>query len=353
MSGNTFGKLYRFTSFGESHNDMMGVVVDGVPSNIQLDLNFIQNELNRRKPSNNPFSSTRKEPDKYSIKSGLFDGKTTGAPLTFIIKNKDHNSNDYIELENIYRPGHADFTFHKKYGNYDYIGGGRASGRETISRVIAGAVAKQILKKWNIVINAYTIQVGKYHANIRNYEYGMDNFLRFPDADVYPQVIKYLQDIQECKDSAGGVVEIIAKNVPVGLGCPVFDKIDADIAKAMMSIGSVKGVEIGLGFLSTQLMGSENNDEMDNNGFQSNNSGGILGGISNGEDIITKIAVKPTPSIGVSQKTITHEGIETEIKIKGRHDTIIVPRILPVAESMIAVVILDHLLIKNAYNDFE
>jgi chorismate synthase len=344
--------MFRITTFGESHNHTMGVVIDGVPPGYILDLDFIKKELDRRKPSSNPFSSFRKEPDIFKIESGLFKGKTTGAPLAFTVKNKDYRPIDYDEISNKFRPGHVDYSYYKKYKGYDYRGGGRASGRETVCRVISGAVAKQILSSKGIKIQAFTIQVGVYKAKLYDQSFTNENFLRFIDPELYSYIIDFLQDVKLKGDSAGGIIQIVVKGVPAGIGSPVFDKIDADIAKAMMSIGSVKGIEIGLGFESVSLKGSENNDPISKNGFITNNAGGILGGITNGEDIIIKIAVKPTPTINLPQKTITHEGEESEIQIEGRHDTIIIPRVLPVAESMVAIVLLDHMLISSAYEGF-
>jgi len=347
MSGNTFGKLFKITTFGESHNDVIGVVIDGMPANIKIDHDFINNELKRRKPANNPFTSQRSEDDNFKIHSGTLNNITTGCPILVTVENKAYNSENYEELKDIFRPSHADYTYFKKYGIRDYRGGGRSSGRETIARVIAGAFAKVVLNKYNIKITSYTLQVGKYKVVNRNDNFADSNFLRFADENLYDEVISYIKEIKDKGDSVGGLVELIARNVPTGLGLPVFDKLDADISKALMSIGAVKGVEIGNGFLSASLLGSENNDEMNSKGFITNNCGGILGGISTGEDIIVRIAVKPTPSISIPQRTINEKGDEVIINIKGMHDTIIVPRILPVAESMLAIAILDHLLMYN------
>ncbi|MFW5800160.1 MAG: chorismate synthase [Spirochaetota bacterium] len=353
MSGNSFGKLYKIYTFGESHGDIIGVIIDGAPPKIRLNLNHIQSELNRRKALDNPFTSKRKEQDIISIKSGIIENNlTTGTPLCITLENKKHKTQDYENIKNIYRPGHSDYSYYKKYGIRDYRGGGRASGRETASRVIAGAIAKQILNTYKIKIKSYIIRIGKYYAQNIDLDFAGNNYLSFPDNNLYNKVLDYLREIKESGDSIGGVAEIIVSNVPAGLGQPVFDKLDADIAKSLMSIGAVKGVEIGQGFDSAFKKGSENNDEMREKGFLSNNAGGILGGISTGQDIISRIAIKPTPSISIEQQTVNENGEEVKINIQGRHDTFIAPRILPVAESMIAMVILDHLLIQNSYKDF-
>lgn len=320
MSGNTFGKIFRVTTWGESHGLAIGAVVDGCPSNLKLSEKDIQKELDKRKPGLSIFSTLRKESDKAKILSGVFEGKTLGTPISVIIENKDVKSKDYEKIKNVFRPGHADYTYFIKYGFRDYRGGGRSSGRETIGRVIGGAIAKKILGKYKTSIKGRIIETGEKQKN----------------------------------DSFGGIIEIIVNNPPKGLGEPVFDKLDAELSKALFSIGAVKGVEIGSGFKSAKMKGSENNDEMYiKNGkieFKSNNAGGILGGISTGQDIILRAAIKPTPSIPIPQKTVNEKGKNVEISVLGRHDTSIIPRILPVAQAMIAITLVDFILQNNAYN---
>jgi chorismate synthase len=349
MSGNTFGKLFKITTFGESHNKSIGVIIDGFPSDVDIDYDFIKNEIDRRRPGNNPYATTRSEPDKFEIQSGIFENRTTGTPICIIVKNKSYSSEAYENIKDNFRPGHADYTYFKKYGHRDYRGGGRSSGRETLARVIAGAFAKLFLIRYkDITINTYTIKVGNIRAKKRDFDFAESNFIRFTDEDKYPDVLTFLNDVKATGDSAGGVVELIARNVPAGLGEPVFDKIDADISKAIMSIGSVKGIEIGEGFASSELLGSQNNDRMNKDGFITNRCGGILGGITTGENIIVRLAIKPTPSISIPQDTIDKRGNETIIQINGQNDVIIVPRILPVVESMVAITLLDHILIQNS-----
>ena len=321
MPGNTFGKLFKVTVWGESHGRALGVIVDGCTPGLFLNEKDIQKELDKRKPGSGNLSSKRKEEDKVEILSGIFEGKTLGTPISMIVWNKDTNTKNYKNLKNIFRPGHADYTYYLKYGLYDYRGGGRASGRETVARVMAGAVAKKILNKYKTLIESKVVTIP------------------FPEAKTEG-------------DSSGGIVEIIVKNPPKGLGEPVFDKLNADIAKAIFSIGGIKGLEFGLGFKSAALKGSENNDEFTiKNGkirTKSNNAGGILGGITNGENIIIKVAIKPPSSIEKEQSTVNKDLKEVKIKIKGRHDSCLIPRILPVIESMIAITLVDHLLRQNA-----
>lgn len=350
MSGNSFGKLLKITTFGESHNNSVGVIIDGFPPGIVIHDDFIRSELDRRKPANNPYASKRAEQDEFDIQSGIFKNKSIGTPICVIVKNKAYSSKTYDNIKTAFRPGHADYSYFKKYGHRDYRGGGRASGRETVARVIAGAFAKLALIKYNSIhINAYTIQIGDIKASRKDLNFADGNFIRFTDSNKYSQVLAFLDDVKMRGDSAGGVVELTANNVPAGIGEPVFDKLDAEIAKAMMSIGSVKGVEIGNGFASSSLLGSQNNDDMNSNGFITNRCGGILGGISTGEDIIIRLAVKPTPSIALPQETIDESGKEVVIQIHGQHDVIILPRILPIAESMLAITLLDDILLRNAY----
>lgn len=326
---NAFGKNFRVTSFGESHGKALGVVIDGCPALMELAENDIQPLLDRRRPGKSTLESTRKEHDRVEILSGIFNGKTTGTPIAMLVRNEDAHSGDYESLREIFRPGHADFTYFEKYGIHDYRGGGRSSGRETVARVAAGAVAMKYLKQKGISIQGRIVEI-----------HGKTN---------QKEIENEIHIAQKAGDSVGGIAEIVASGCPVGLGDPVFGKLDALIADAMMGIGAVKGVEIGDGFAVVRKFGSENNDPMTKKGFTSNHAGGILGGISTGQPIIVRIAVKPTPSIEKIQHTRDIHGNEIEISIKGRHDPCIVPRIVPVAEAMLALVILDRLLEQKHY----
>tara|TARA_Y100000816_G_scaffold84622_1_gene58139 strand:- start:5687 stop:6775 length:1089 start_codon:yes stop_codon:yes gene_type:complete len=357
MSFNTFGKIFRFTTWGESHGPAIGCVVDGCPPNISLSEQNIQVELNKRKPGQSKFTTQRKEDDKVSILSGVFEGKTTGTPISMIIYNKDMRSRDYETIKDKFRPGHADFTYFKKYGHRDYRGGGRQSARETASRVAAGAVAKKVLenklgKKYK-VIGAVT-QLGILGCNINNWN---DNFIRknnlfCPDRSVLKLWEKYLLNVRKSGSSCGAVIEIRARGIPVGLGAPIYSKLDMDLASAMMSINAVKGVNIGSGMNSAQLTGEENSDEISQKGkkikFKSNHAGGILGGISSGQEIKVSFAVKPTSSILTSRKTIDKFGKNTSISVKGRHDPCVGIRAVPIGEAMMNCVLLDHLMMNIA-----
>jgi len=326
---NTFGRNFRITTFGESHGKALGVVIDGCPAGLELAEQDIQPFLDRRRPGKSPLESSRAEHDRVEILSGIFEGRTTGAPVAMIVGNENIRSEDYDAFRDVFRPGHADFTYHQKYGIRDHRGGGRSSGRETLARVAAGAVAIKILSKRKITINGRILEVhGKKSAK---------------------EIEKEILSAKEAGDSVGGIAEITANGCPAGLGDPVFGKLDGLIAGAMMGIGAVKGVEIGDGFISAKRFGSENNDQMTKDGIKSNHAGGILGGISTGQDIVVRIAVKPTPSIAKTQQTLNIHGNEVEISVKGRHDPCIVPRILPVAEAMLALVILDCLLEQKKY----
>ena len=327
MAGNSFGKLYKVTTFGESHGAAVGAVIDGCPSGIELAENDLQVFLNRRRPNDSELSTTRKEKDKVEILSGVFEGKTLGTPICAIVRNEDASDSEYNTLKNVYRPGHADYTYEKKYGIRDYRSGGRASGRETIGRVIGGAVASKVLKEKGISIHAS----GSY--DLSKLTGGSDTV-----------------NFDEIKDSIGGTVECVVKGCPVGLGEPVFEKLDAELSKAIMSIGAVKGIEVGAGFDVTRMLGSENNDEILQGGkTKTNNAGGILGGISNGEDIIIRAAIKPTPTIGKPQHTIDVDNNETVVELGGRNDICIVDRVVVVVESMVAMTILDYYLQQRAY----
>ena len=357
MSFNTFGKIFRFTTWGESHGLAIGCVVDGCPPNIMLSEKDIQYELNRRKPGQSRFTTQRKEDDLVHILSGVFQGKTTGTPISLIIYNKDMRSRDYETIKNKFRPGHADYTYLKKYGIRDYKGGGRQSARETAARVAAGAIAKKVLeikigKKYK-VIGAVT-QLGMLGCDINNWN---DKFISknpffCPDKSIIKIWEKYLLTIRKAGSSCGAIIQVRAKGVPVGLGAPIYSKLDMDLAAAMMSINAVKGVNIGSGMNSAQLTGEQNSDEIYQKGkkikFKSNNSGGILGGISSGQDIIVSFAVKPTSSILSSRKTIDKFGKNTSISVKGRHDPCVGIRAVPIGEAMMSCVLLDHYLLNRA-----
>lgn len=348
MSGNTFGKLFKITTWGESHGKGIGVVIDGCPPKIPLNEEIIQSMLDRRRPGTSVASTLRKEPDTAIIMSGVFDGVTTGTPIMIMIYNKDADSKAYEPYADIFRPGHGDFTYMAKYGVRDWRGGGRSSARETAARVAAGAVAGKILEKHNIKVRAYTMALGGIHARKRDLRAVDQNMFFCPDMDVVKKMEKRVENIKKEGDSIGGVVEILASGVPAGLGEPVFDKLDADLAKALMSIGAVKGVEIGSGFESAEKRGSENNDPLTSQGFSTNHAGGILAGISNGEDIIIRVAVKPIPSISIEQHTIDRSGNQRTIQVKGRHDVSAIPRINVVCEAMVCLVCVDHLLRQRA-----
>jgi len=366
---NTFGKLFRITTWGESHGKAVGVVIDGCPAGLLLSEPDIQKELDRRRPCQSKLTTARQELDKAEVLSGVFRGKTTGAPISILVSNKDVRSRDYSALKNIYRPGHADFTWEAKYGLRDWRGGGRASGRETVGRVAAGAVAKKILSQIGVEVIGYVKQVGDIMLSISNFKFLISNqipnpksqiikfkqrveksIVRCPDQPVSKKMVELIEQARKDGDSVGGAVEMIALGVPAGWGEPVFDKLSANLAKGLMSIPGVKGVEIGSGFACVKMRGSEHNDQfkvqsskfkVDKIKTKTNNAGGILGGISNGMPIVARIAVKPTSSIAKEQETIDARGRRQTIKIKGRHDPCICPRIVPVAEAMMALVLVD------------
>jgi chorismate synthase len=349
MAGNTFGRQFRITTFGESHGRAVGVVIDGVQPGLLIDVDFIQKELDRRRPGQSKVTTARNEADNVEILSGVFEGMSTGTPICMVIWNRDHQSNAYDKIKQMFRPGHAGYTYLAKYGISDYRGGGRSSGRETASRVAAGAVAKSVLAKRGITIYAYTKQVAGVTAKRIDTHFIERNSLRCPDPVAARQMERKVLQAQSEGDSVGGIVEVVIKNPPAGLGEPVFDKLEADLAKALMSIGAIKGFEIGNGFAAARLRGSQNNDPMyfdkkaNRIRTRTNNAGGIAGGISNGEDIVLRIAVKPPSSIRKKQETVTTTGERTTISIEGRHDPCICPRVVPVAESMVALTLLDHL----------
>ncbi len=352
MSGNRFGTLFQYTTFGESHGPAIGCVVDGVPPNLSLDEAHIQTFLDARKPGQSRHTTQRQEPDAVRILSGVFEGKTTGAPIGLLIENVDARSKDYGDIATKYRPGHADFTYDAKYGIRDYRGGGRSSARETACRVAAGAVARLILEDAfgdNVSIRGAVVQVGPHKINRANWDWAQisQNPFWCPDAAAVPVLEAFLDEKRKSGSSCGAIVEVVASGIPAGLGAPVYDKLDSDLAKAMMSINAVKGVEIGDGFGAVLLGGEENADEirMGEDGepvFLSNHAGGILGGISTGQDIVCRMAFKPTSSILTPVRTIDRDGNETDIVTKGRHDPCVGLRGTPVAEAMMACVLADH-----------
>jgi chorismate synthase len=348
MSANTFGTLFRYTTWGESHGPAIGCIVDGVPPLIDLQDSDIQHFLDRRKPGQNRFTTQRQEADQVKILSGVFEGKTTGTPLSLYIENTDARSKDYGDIKDKYRPGHADFTYDAKYGIRDYRGGGRSSARETACRVAAGAVARKILG--GVTIRGAVIQIGphKIDRNHWDWDAAAENHFFTPDKAIMPVWEEFLDNTRKSGSSAGALVEVVASGVPAGWGAPVSDKLDADIAKAMMGINAVKGVEIGAGFGAVSLSGEDNADRirMENGKphFLSNNAGGILGGISTGQDIVVRLAFKPTSSILTPVQTIDKNGHDTEIMTKGRHDPCVGIRGVPVAEAMLAIVLADHFL---------
>ena len=351
MAGSTYGNIFKITTWGESHGKGIGVVIDGCPSGIPLCEEDIQKFLDRRKPGQSKFTTQRQEGDRVEILSGVFEGKTTGTPISLAVMNQDQRSRDYSNISEVYRPGHADYTFDAKYGFRDYRGGGRSSGRETIGRVAAGAVAVKLLELLGVTVCAYTKAIGPVQVAEERFclDEMWNNRLYMPDAEAALEAEKYLEDMMAQMDSAGGVVECVIHNLPAGIGEPVFDKLDANLARAVMSIGAVKGFELGDGFAAAQSKGSVNND-----GFaagddgriekRTNHAGGTLGGISDGSDIVFRAAFKPTPSIARRQETVNREGCEVPIEIKGRHDPIIVPRAVVVVEAMAALTAGDMLL---------
>ncbi len=350
MAGNTFGNIFKLTTFGESHGKAIGGIIDGCPAALQLDVDAIQNELNRRKPGQSEIVTQRKEPDEVNFLSGIFEGQTTGTPIGFIIENANQKSKDYSHIKDAYRPSHADYTYDKKYGIRDYRGGGRSSARETACRVVAGAVAKQLLK--DIKINAFTSSVGDIFIDKPYQDLDFNkteaNPVRCPDEVVAEKMIAKIKEIRKEGDTIGGTVTCVLQNVPVGLGEPVFDKLHAELGKAMLSINAVKGFEYGSGFCGVSMKGSEHNDLFNSDGTtQTNLSGGIQGGISNGMDIYFRVAFKPVATIMQKQKTLDKHGNIVEMQGKGRHDPCVVPRAVPIVEAMAALVIADYYLINK------
>ncbi|MCR4744311.1 MAG: chorismate synthase [Lachnospiraceae bacterium] len=364
MSGSIFGTIFRVSTWGESHGAGVGAVIDGCPAGLPLNEEDIQKYLDRRKPGSSKFTTARNEGDRVKILSGVFEGKTEGTPISLIVENKDQRSKDYGNIAELYRPGHADYTFDKKYGFRDYRGGGRSSARETVGRVAAGAVAAKFLSGLDIEIDTYAKSIGPYTVpdDAVDIRYSKENPLCLADKETYEKASEYVSKLIEEGDSAGGVIECRIKGLPAGIGEPVFDKLDAELAKSMLSIGAVKGFELGDGFCVSVSRGSENNDEfISNSGIISkatNHSGGTLGGISDGSEIIFRTAFKPTPSISKMQRTVNKNGEHTELTIKGRHDPLVVPRAVVVVETMAALTVTDlmlrnlssqYTLIKNFY----
>ena len=357
--GSSFGKIFRVTTFGESHGGAVGVILDGCPPKLKINIDLIQNELDRRRPGQSNITTPRNEDDKLEILSGLKEGITLGTPIAMLVRNKDQRPGDYSNLEQVFRPSHADGTYHLKYGIQAGSGGGRASARETIGRVAAGAIAKQLLKNlFNTEILSWVKRIHDIDSQVNKNKLTQSkidsNIVRCPDDKVASKMIKRIKELQQDGDSCGGVIECLVKNVPSGLGMPVFDKLEADLAKALMSLPATKGFEIGSGFLGTYLRGSEHNDSfIESDDISklktiSNNSGGIQGGISNGENIEMKIAFKPTATIGKEQKTVNADGKEVLMKAKGRHDPCVLPRAVPMVDLMVALVLADHLLLHRA-----
>ena len=352
MSGNSTGVIFRITTFGESHGVALGVIVDGCPSGLPLQAADIQKDLDRRRPGQSSLTTQRKEKDRVQILSGLFEGVTTGTPIAMIIFNEDHKSRDYEAIKKLFRPGHADFTYQKKYGIRDYRGGGRSSARETVARVAAGAIAKKLLSREGIHIVGYIRQVGPIKIKKVDFKQIPKNPLFCPDMKAAREMQSFIEKVRSEKDSIGALVEVVARGVPPGLGEPVFEKLDGEIARALMSINAVKGVEIGAGFRVVELRGSENCDPITPRGFKTNYAGGILGGISNGDEIIAKMAIKPTSSIAIEQETIDIHGRPAKIMTKGRHDPCVGIRAVPIAESMMALVLVDFFL-RNKLTKFQ
>lgn len=351
MAGSTFGTIFKITTWGESHGKALGVVIDGCPAGLALDESDIQEYLNRRKPGTSSITTPRKEADEVEILSGVFEGRTTGTPISLMVRNTSQISRDYTEIASCYRPGHADYTFDEKYGFRDYRGGGRSSGRETIGRVAAGAIACKILKQLGITVCAYTRSIGPIEADMNCFDRSsiLNTVTAMPDSEADHRAVAYLEEMKTKTDSVGGCMECIVEGMPAGIGDPVFEKLDANLAKAVMSIGAVKAVEIGDGIQVSSRNGSENNDafrmQAGHITKSSNHAGGILGGMSDGDTIVIRAHVKPTPSIFLSQQTVNQSGEEIDIQIKGRHDPVIVPRAVVVLECMTALTILDAMMI--------
>ncbi|ARR05664.1 chorismate synthase [Vibrio campbellii] len=351
MAGNSIGQHFRVTTFGESHGIALGCIVDGCPPGLEITEADLQTDLDRRRPGTSRYTTQRREPDEVKILSGVFEGQTTGTSIGLMIENTDQRSKDYSDIKDKFRPGHADYTYHQKYGVRDYRGGGRSSARETAMRVAAGAIAKKYLKdEFGVEIRAYLSQIGDVSIDKVDWNEIENNAFFCPDADKVEAFDQLIRDLKKEGDSIGAKIQVVATNVPVGLGEPVFDRLDADIAHALMSINAVKGVEIGDGFDVVNQKGSEHRDTLSPEGFGSNHAGGILGGISTGQEIVANIALKPTSSITVPGDTITKEGEPTQLITKGRHDPCVGIRAVPIAEAMLAIVVMDHLLRHRGQN---
>jgi len=348
LAGNTFGRVFKVTTWGESHGPALGAVIDGCPPRLDLTAAQVQAELDRRRPGVQAHASPRREQDRVEILSGVFEGLTTGTPISLIIYNRDVRSQDYDALREVFRPGHGDFTFQAKYGIRDHRGGGRAAARETVARVAAGAVAQRVLDRENIQVLAYTLELGGVRARLLDETKIWDNPFFCPDPEAVAAMTARVQEVKALGDSLGGVVEVRVRGCPPGLGEPVFDKLDAALAQAVMSVGAVKGVEIGAGFAAARMLGSEHNDPLIPGGFASNHAGGILAGISNGDEIVLRAAVKPIPSIAREQQTIDLAGEARTLHIKGRHDLSAIPRIVPVIAAMVRLTLADFLLRQRA-----
>ena len=349
--GNTFGNLFKLTSFGESHGSMIGGIIEGCPAGLEINKGLIQKDLDRRKPGQSKVTSPRKEDDKVQLLSGIFEGKSTGTPIGFLIPNLNSKSQDYSNIKDVFRPSHADYTYEEKYGLRDYRGGGRSSARETACRVVAGSIAKQLLNNYGIKISAYVSSIGNIFADEKNMDLNKEyysNIVRCPDNDASEKMINLITELKSKGNTVGGQIKCIINGVKPGLGQPVFDKLHADLGKAMLSINAVKGFEYGSGFSGSKMTGSVHNDEFivenGNVSTKTNNSGGIQGGISNGEDIYFKVAFKPVATIMSKQNSIDKEKNNVELSVNGRHDPCVVPRAVPIVESMAAIVLADHLL---------
>lgn len=352
MAANSFGRFFRITTWGESHGPAMGVVVDGCPAGLELCPEDIQYELDRRRPGQSRITTQRKEADAIEILSGVFDGKTLGTPISMMVRNTDAKSKSYEDIKDVYRPGHADFTYDEKYGRRDHRGGGRSSARETVGRVAAAAIAKKILNSQGVTTTGYVKQVGDIVAQDIDFDRIEENPVRCPDPEAAERMIDLIESVRKEGDSVGGTVEVVSRGLPTGLGEPVFNKLDADLARALMSIGGIRGFEMGMGFGVVERKGSQVNDLMYKKedgtlGFRTNNSGGLLGGITSGADLVVRIAIKPTSSISQVQDTVDKEGEKTQLRVKGRHDPCLCPRAVPIAEAMVNLVLVDHLLISK------
>jgi chorismate synthase len=351
VSGNSFGTLFVVTTFGESHGRALGCIVDGCPPGMELDEADIQGDLDRRRPGRSRHTTQRNEPDQVQILSGVFEGRTTGTPIGLLIQNKDQRSKDYGDIKDKFRPGHADYTYQQKYGIRDYRGGGRSSARETTMRVAAGAIARKYLReRLGVEVRGYLSQLGPIELGATDFGAIDDNPFFCADPARIQELETFMDELREQGDSIGAKISVLASNMPVGLGEPVFDKLEADLARGLMSINAVKGVEIGAGFAAIAQRGSQHRDEISGTGFSKNDAGGTLGGISSGQDLLASIALKPTSSISVPGKTIDKSGRETEIVTKGRHDPCVGLRATPIAEAMVALVIMDHFLRNRAQN---